>query len=466
MTTPHSQPTIPANFGNIISDFATDLMTTFPEFTAELTPLTQRPLSAELEQSVFTHILRVYPERIFDILYQNETQFDAKSTVCVEYLPNIDFKMLYHAEGVSATTRNAIWKYLQLILVSIVGCIPDRSMFGEAASMFDDVDENVFQEKLSETIDGIGEFFKHLGEPGAEGAGDDDTAPDLMSEEATNAFFESMGAGLGADGAGGAGAEDAFKKAFEKMGTEMPNAEGIHEHLKSLFDGKIGSLAKELAEEIAQDLEQLFGEDIKNVTNAQDLLKKLIKNPKRVMDLMKKIGAKLKQKMSSNEISEQDIMREAGEILGKMKGMTGKDGQEFGDLFKNLAKGMEGLGGMGGLGKAMFNTGAMNTFGRQMAQKERMQAKLERRRQAAGAKHPPTEPTPASNIHVGEHNNLVFTVDGEEKQAKSSRPPARPDASQPALHEMSIDDLVDIIGNAPEPTPTKAKTHKKKKGGK
>lgn len=452
-------PTIPANFGSMISDFASDLMTTFPEYSNILASLTQRPMTPEMEQYVFAHVLRVYPERIFDILYQNETQFNENSTVCVEYLPNMDFKLLYHAEGVSATTRNAIWKYLQLVLVSIVGCIPDRNMFGETASMFDNVDEKVFQEKLSETIDGIGDFFKHLGEnTGDEAHSDDAEVPDLMSEEEANAFFESMGGATGGD-------DSMFGKAFEKMRAEMPNAEGIHEHLKSLFDGKIGSLAKELAEEIAQDLEQMFGEDIKNVTNAQDLLKKLIKNPKRVMDLMKKIGDKLKQKMKNNEISEQDIMREAGEILGKMKGMTGKDGKEFGDLFKNLAKGMEGLGGMGGLGKAMFNSGAVHQFGRQMAQKERMQAKLERRRQASAKHgHAPTEPQ--SNIHLGENQQYVFSVDGEEKQEKSSRSQAPP--TQPALHELSIDELVDIIGGGDgvsEPVPTtKSKSSKKKKG--
>ena len=447
-----STPTIPANFGTMIADFAGDLMTTFPEYSHILAPLSQRPMPSELEAGVFAHVLRVYPERIFDILYQNETQFSAESAVCVEYLPNMDFKLLYHADGVSATTRNAIWKYLQLVLVSIVGCIPDRNMFGETASMFDNVDEKVFQEKLSETIDGIGEFFSHLGE----NKGDTEDAPDLMSEEETKAFFESFGAGANEMGGGSeganemGGAEDAFKKAFEGMGANMPNAEGIHEHLKSLFDGKIGSLAKELAEEIAQDLEQMFGEDIKNVTNAQDLLKKLIKNPKRVMDLMKKIGAKLKEKMKNNEISEQDIMREAGEILGKMKGMTGKDGKDFGDLFKNLAKGMEG---MGGLGKAMFNTGAMNQFGRQMAQKERMQTKLEqRRKQQREAAEPP------ANLHVGENNHLVFSVDGEEKQEKSSR--SKPPVS---LHEMSIDELASMIG---EEKTVKTKSSKKKKGTK
>ena len=31
----------------------------------------------------------------------------------------------------------------------------------------------------------------------------------------------------------------------------MPNADDLHEHLKGLFDGKTGKLAKELADELS-----------------------------------------------------------------------------------------------------------------------------------------------------------------------------------------------------------------------
>ena len=40
-------------------------------------------------------------------------------------------------------------------------------------------------------------------------------------------------------------------------GNAMPNMENIHEHLKGLFDGKNGKLAKELAEEIQGDLSNM-----------------------------------------------------------------------------------------------------------------------------------------------------------------------------------------------------------------
>ena len=103
---------------------------------------------------------------------------------------------------------------------------------------------------------------------------------------------------------------------FENM---SGSAEDLHGHLKGLFDGKIGSLAKEMAEEISKDLGTLLGEDGENITSTQDFLKKMIRNPKKLMDLMKTVSAKLNDKMKSGDISQDDLMKEAGEWMGKMK---------------------------------------------------------------------------------------------------------------------------------------------------
>ena len=49
--------------------------------------------------------------------------------------------------------------------------------------------------------------------------------------------------------------------------------------MKSLFDGKIGRFAKELAEELTDEFSSLGGEQ----TNTADLLKQMMKNPKKIM---------------------------------------------------------------------------------------------------------------------------------------------------------------------------------------
>jgi hypothetical protein len=196
-----------------------------------------------------------------------------------------------------------------------------------------------------------------------------------------------------------------INETFEKMRSEMPNASDLHEHLKGLFDGKIGRLAKELAEEISGEMENMFSEDAKNnIRSTQDLLKNMLRNPKKMMDIMKTISTKLQQKMKSGEISEQDIMREAGDILGKMKGMGGKDNKEFTEIFKNLTKSMGG-----GLGKTKMNMGAFNQFTKNMAARERLQTKLEQKREQHHQQPHSTQPA----------KSYVFSVDEEEKQEKS-----------------------------------------------
>jgi hypothetical protein len=453
-TTANEKPvelSIPANFNTVLYDFVNDLITAFPEYGNVLVHWHNKDLPQPVLNEVFLYFTKVYPERFFDILYQNEDIFAKDSTVNVCFLPNIDFKLFYNCDGVSENTRNAIWKYLQLVLVSILGSIQDKKHFGETMNMFDGVDEAALQEKLAETIDGISDFFKHLG-VNTESDGD---CPDLMSEEATKEFFEKMGAGLGEDPTE---RMPDINEMFDKMKEDMPKAEDLHEHLKGLFDGKIGTLAKELAEEISSDMQDMFGGDTSNIKSTQDLLKKMIKNPKKIMDLMKTIGNKLQQKMKSGEISEQDIMKEAGEILGKMKGMGGKDGKDFTEMFKNLTKTMGG-----GLGKTKMNMGALNQFSKQFAMKERLQQKLEQKRADR-------ETVVDHSVHLSAASNTtdnyVFSLDNDEKQEKSFRRPLSAEdiaetvpVSSPVLDDEWMND--NTSGNAGEKSASKKKKKKK-----
>jgi hypothetical protein len=417
---------IPANFNTVLYDFVNDLITAFPEYGNQLMKWHFKELPQPVLEETFLYFTKVFPERFFDILYQNDDIFKPDSDVNVHFLPDIDFKLFYNCEGVSENTRNAIWKYLQLVLVSILGSIQDKKHFGDTMNMFDGVDETVLQEKLAETIDGISDFFKNLGvNPESEG-----DCPDLVNEEVFEEMKKKMSE-MGNDetfseffSAYANGAENTQTPPQSEEGHQsMPKAEDLHEHLKGLFDGKIGRLAKELAEEISGDMQDMFGEDTQNIRSTQDLLKKMVKNPKKIMDLMKTIGNKLQQKMKSGEISEQDIMKEAGEILGKMKGMGGKDGKDFTEMFKNLTKTMGG--GMGG--KTKMNMGALNQFSKNLATKERLQAKLEQKRAERAAAM-----DPAVNIEADptSENSFVFSLNNEEKQEKSYRKPTTEPVSE------------------------------------
>ena len=120
----------------------------------------------------------------------------------------------------------------------------------------------------------------------------------------------------------------------------MPNLDNLQENLKNLFNGKIGALAKEMAEEISDDFKDLIDEN--EVSNPQDVIKKLMKNPKKISDLMKTVGSKLDNKMKSGEISKEELMKEASEMMGNMRDFGGEG--DMADMLKNVMKNMGGLG--------------------------------------------------------------------------------------------------------------------------
>jgi hypothetical protein len=413
---------VPEDFANLLVDFTKDLSITFPEYSHLWMKWTTLDMPEIEVRHVFEYCISILPERFFDILYQNEDIFKPDSTTNTLFLPGVDFKILYNCENVSVTTHQTIWKYLQVLLLSAIGSVKDKSNFGEAMNMFDGVSEDDLQEKLKETIDGLGSFFKASGLDA-----DDDEAPEGVP---LNTSDENGDANAMPD-------FDAFSKSFnfENM---SGSAEDLHGHLKNLFDGKIGSLAKEMAEEIAKDLGSLLGEDGEQITSTQDFLKKMIRNPKKLMELMKSVSSKLSDKMKSGDISQEELMKEASEWMGKMKGMGGAD--QFGEVFKNLAKNMAGGGK-----NSKLDMNAMNRMFSKNARKERMTEKLEKLKEA--------------KLQATENpNNYVFRMDGQETQEKSS---AKPDVEQ-IMKEFNLENDVCIDASQPKSANKKKKNKGKK----
>lgn len=445
---------VPSKFQTIIRDFAKDLTTTFPEYSVLWKKWTAEDVPEKDIVRLFKYCTQVYPERFFDILYQNDEMFKEDSEINTRFLPAVEFRLLYNCEGVTETTRSAIWKYLQLILMNVVNSVRDKSAFGDAADIFEGVDESALQEKLNKTLEEIGSFFRNLG--GEETTGNatsstDDSESGAASggipnmEDFVKNFAADMGAGAGIPNM------ESFREAFQNAvpnegpNSEMPNANDLHEHLKGLFDGKIGSLAKELAEEISQDVEHLFDEEgeAKGINTTGDLINKIIKNPKKIMSLMKTISGKLQSKMKSGEISEEEIMKEAGELMGKMKGMKGMG--PMNEMFKNLAKGMGGAGGKSGI-----NIGALQRMQKQMAAKERMRSKMEEKAESA-KKHIERTEDPA---------RAVFRIGEEDAAPEYSKAPVLASAQTPALND---EELVAMFSKEDTPTPAKKPASDKKK---
>ena len=98
------------DFNKLIKDFIVDILNTFPEYHDRFTDEELEFLRNEDEQNidsimtVYDYCLDIYPERFFDILYENEELFtdEDKNT---HFFKNIDFKDLWK-EDISENTKS------------------------------------------------------------------------------------------------------------------------------------------------------------------------------------------------------------------------------------------------------------------------------------------------------------------------------------------------------------------------
>jgi hypothetical protein len=374
---------IPEEFIKVLKDFVGDLKITFPEYETFINKWWKtkehynyieeeedRRIAYEKSEKknielLFEFCQKKIPPRFFDILYQNEEIFKEDSDVDTEFLPQLHFKNLWQCD-ISEKTRETIWKYLQLITFSIVGTLENKDAFGDTAKLFEAINQDDFKNKLEETLTHMQDLF---------------------------------------DISGNFGETDTSSEGFN-----MPDPNKIQEHITGMLDGKLGQLAREIAEETASDLNMNFDE----TSDMKDIFQKLIKNPTKLMGLVKNVGDKLDKKMKSGEIKESELMAEATDIMNKMKTMPG-----MGNLQSMMAK--MGLGGAGG----KMNMGAMESNLKQrmkMAQmKERMQAKAE-----ANAKTrmetQNTQSTQSNSISDEELIKLFSSTDKAERTPRGSKP--------------------------------------------
>ena len=460
---------MPEKFPEVIRDFLSDLSVTFPEYKylweCWLLP------SSDMSE-LYHYCLTVYPERFFDILYQNDEIFSPNSEINTLFLPNVEFKMLFSLPDISENTKKTMWKYLQLVLITIMGNIQSSASFGEAASLFEGIDETELQNKLAETVNGLSDFFK-----GMQGTGTGEGTGEGQGQGQGEGQGQGQGEGPNYDDFAKKMAEEMpdMQKTFEKMfdatsnlfeesanttpsfnfdDAGMPNVDDLHGHIKGLFDGKIGSLAKELAEELSGDVMHMFDDGTDEIKSTGDIFKKMMKNPKQIMELVKHIGSKLDAKMKNGNISQEEMMKEAGDLMSKMKGMG--NGKQFQDMMKTMMKGMGGpMADMMGKG-AKMDMGKMNAAISKNTHRERMLKKLEEKRNQANQTQ--------MNYVIEQSkkpNEFVFKLPDEAGiQEKSSA--VRPTNANATAN----DDWLDEPTN-PNPNPNpKPKSKKGKKGKK
>jgi len=318
------------NLRKIIFDFTNDLLTSFPELRetldSNLLAVIENDETPETELlAVRDYCLKIYPEKFFEILYQNEKLFESDEPIYL--LPNIDFAYIWK-ENISDSTRKTIWKYLQLLLFALVSDMSDTTSFGDTAKLFEAIDNDAFKTKLQETIFNMDNVF------------DGDSSGNATGKE-----------------------------------NELPDPEKLHDHMNKMLNGKLGNLAREIAEETASDINI----DMEDESSVNDVFQKLFKNPTKLMDLVTKVGSKLDTKIKSGDLKESELLAEAAEMMQHMKDMPGMENIQ--NLFNKA-------------GSDKMNVNAMQSHMKRnihlAKQKERMRSKI--------SKPPP--PPPPSEINA------------------------------------------------------------------
>jgi hypothetical protein len=284
---------IPPNFFKIIDDFIADLFVTFPELKTNPVLCAVHENNPDSYQTVFDAVLESFPSSMMEILQEQETLFCETHY----FLPGVDFKVLWN-ESITDTTKATIWKYLKLILFTIMG---------------------------------------HIDAP-----------------------FP----------------EEKMKEIMENMKSMFEGKEGVEKELEGMMGGKIGALAKEIAEEtIGKET------DFKN----------MMKDPSSLFQLANTIGEKIEKKIKSGDLKESELIEEATEMFQKLKGMPGMS--QFEAMFQ---------------GK-MNTSGMKNKMDQQLKKvkiKERLQQKLAKKNEVNEVKVEPIKKKKKNKNKNNTHDSL------------------------------------------------------------
>ena len=254
---------------NIFSDFIRDLSKVFPEIKNSLYRNYEDCLSDD-KNKCLSNFPKV--KRFLELINDYEKYIVDKNLeffdLEVEFLEEIQFNRLWE-KNISNKTRESIWKYLQTFqLISI----------------------NL---KSSEALDAV-----------------------LDGEKVTKSKVKDL-------------------KKMQKLSEEVQNKSNANEGeneldqmLGGLMDSGIGEIAKEVAENL--DVESMFG-NVNENSNPMDLMSQLM-NPEKMGAIFNNINTVMEKKMSSGELSQEGLKKEA-------EGMMGQMGEN--PMFKNMMQGMQ-----------------------------------------------------------------------------------------------------------------------------
>lgn len=254
-----------SKFEIIVAEFAEDIMRTFPELTDTIFKW-WKPKSHFTEEAHY----ETYKKKSLEIILRWCTSrlpsnffaiVNKDPTLSVEVFPGVEFSKLIHAPDISDTTRETLWNYLHVLLVAVTETTTDKTTFGDSS----------------------------------------EGGPDFLSQFSSPEFQKTFASTL-----------ENINSWAGAHSTELFSGENIDEHIGSLFDGKVCSIAKEIASD-------LMG----SMNGDPEQIKTLWSNPEKMMSMMKLAGDKLNSKIQAGELNESDITSESARIMEQLKNIPG-----------------------------------------------------------------------------------------------------------------------------------------------
>ena len=157
------------------------------------------------------------------------------------------------------------------------------------------------------------------------------------------------------------------------MKTEKVKSDTSFDSLGNLKDTTIGKIAKEIIEDVNIDKFK------QTINNEGDILKALVNPENGLGELFTAVGNKVTNKISSGELSQDAIMKDALKFASILPSMFGKEGgNETGGGFNmgDMMKMMQAMN-QGGMGGGMKKRSTINKQGlKNLAKKAELQKKL------------------------------------------------------------------------------------------
>jgi hypothetical protein len=264
----------------VLKEFVDDLIGTFPEYKEQL--LKHRELN--IEEFIDLNG-KLYAENFFDILYKNDKIFADDVNSC--YLPEVKFSELWNSD-ITVNTKETIWKYLQLIMFSIISKTDNNKSFMENIENFDNLNMNDLSEQIDNTIKNMS----------------GDNLPD--SDKINNAMKGILGGKLG----------DLAKEIVDESSTGIETEDDLNSLMKD--PTKLMSLVKNVGEKLDSKIKNGEINENELMSEATDLLGKMNDIPGfgNIKDMMSNLGLnmnnintsasenKMKQQTSKNKTKE------------------------------------------------------------------------------------------------------------------------------------------------------------------